>query len=188
MHAMHLGPSGSRFAVPRWSNLGPRPKKGSWPSKTCATSCPVQNYVRSEPTNTHSMIKRIMAVSMHRHPRNRVTSQHASRSRDNMIDIMYRMRTWPSYLCWTIFYRQMHVGRGSIPFSGSVQLRRGGLLVISGSDQKPTSQRSTRRLWSHTWLTFSISDRHRPDPHRMSSMRHDTIMSWALVVLSCWLH
>ena len=29
-----------------------------------------------------------------------------------------------------IFYRQMHVGRGSIPFSGSVQL-----LVISGSDQ-----------------------------------------------------
>ena len=146
------------------------------------------HYVRSEPTNTHSMIKRIMAVSMHRHPRNRVTSQHASRSRDNMIDIMYRMRTWPSYLCWTIFYRQMHVGRGSIPFSGSVQLRRGGLLVISGSDQQPTSQRSTRRLWSCAWLTFSISDRHRSDPHRMSSMRHDTIMSWALVVLSCWLH
>ena len=52
-----------------------------------------QGFVGRGPRHKHSMMKCIVAVSMHRHPVGGVTSQHATRSRDNMIDIMYRMRT-----------------------------------------------------------------------------------------------
>ena len=126
------------------------------------------------------MIKRIMAVSMHRHPRNRVTSQHASRSRDNMIDIMCRMRTWPFYLCWTIFYRQMHVGRGSIPFSGIVQLasERGSFRDLGFWPKANKSAINEAAMVLHmTYLQYFRSTSTRSSSHVEHEAWHDHVMS-----------
>ena len=93
MHAMHSDPSLKPFRCDDYSTAGTRAQDVALAFKTDRNGLSRPGFVGRGPRHKHSMMKCIVAVSMHRHPVGGVTSQHATRSRDNMIDIMYRMRT-----------------------------------------------------------------------------------------------
>ena len=86
---MHSDPSLKPFRCDDYSTAGTRAQDVVLAFKTDRNGLSRPGFVGRGPRHKHSMMKCIVAVSMHRHPVGGVTSQHATRSRDNMIDIIY---------------------------------------------------------------------------------------------------